>query len=71
MEILDNMPHDRLYKSNHSTTFDSQAEIIIKYDENGKETSLEEVKTPISDRLVKEFLKHYETMLPADHIKAT
>lgn len=48
MEILDNMPHDRIYK-NSQGDFDTQAEVLITTDPNtGKET-LEEVRTQISD----------------------
>lgn len=42
----------------------------ISHDSEGNE-HLKEVRSPVEDRLVKEFLEHYHSMLPADHIKAT
>ena len=68
MEILDNMPHDRLYKDKEGK-FSTQAEIHINNE--GGEEKLKEVQMPISDQLVKEYIKHFESMMPADHIKAT
>ena len=48
MEILDNMPHDRLYKDGKSDEFVHQAMIQIGKDEDGNET-LQELREPISD----------------------
>ena len=70
MEILDNMPHDRLYKDGKSDDFTHQAMIQISQDQNGDET-LEELREPISDQLVLDFLEHLKTMPPDDHVSAT
>ena len=70
MEILDNMPHDRLYRD-ESGEFTTQAMVNIHTDLKSGEETLEEVREPIDDQLVKDFLRHLESMPQVDHISAT
>ena len=72
MEILDNMPHDRIYIDPKTGLFSSQVEIQITTDlSKAQEIDLKEVQTPITDSLVSEFIKHYQSLPEADHIKPT
>lgn len=66
MEVLDNMPHDRLYL-NEKGEFYQMA--TIKVTRNGEE-HLEEIKTDITDPFCKEFVELYESMPRRDHIAA-
>lgn len=64
MEILDNMPHDRIYRDDPNdphSLFTRQAEVNISEDPDGNEV-LSESQAPISDPLIEEFLKHYGSM---------
>ena len=61
MEILDNMPHDRLYRDENGD-LTTQAMINIQTDPKSGEEMLEEVREPIDDQLVKDFLKHLDSM---------
>jgi hypothetical protein len=70
MEILDNMPHDRLYRDPKTAEFAHQAMIKIGKDGNGEET-LEEIREPITDQLALDFLEHLESMPVDDHVSAT
>lgn len=65
MEILDNMPHDRVYLEDGEIT--KQAMIEISEDKNGNEV-LNEVREDIDDVLILEFMKHLESMPQKDHI---
>ena len=75
MEILDNMPHDRLIIDNQGTketnqNFDYQLQSIIELSQNpqGIET-LKEVFEPVgSDPLIVEFLELLKSMPPPDHV---
>lgn len=64
MEILDNMPHDRLFSDGDQ--FTKQAMIHID-NQDGNEV-LRETHELIDDPLVKDFLKYLETMPDEDHI---
>ena len=65
MEILDNMPHDRLYKENGKLAYQS----VVTTSEDGSQAISEE-KAPITDKLCKEFVRLYESMPPGDHVSA-
>ena len=61
MEILDNMPHDRLY-ADETGKFLSQA-VVEMSEEQGQEI-LKEFQLPVSkikDPYTLEFIKHYES----------
>ena len=65
MEILDNMPHDRLFKSpdiqDSKFEFQLQSTIEMLQDENGNEI-LKEIMEPIgNDPLILEYLKLLES----------
>ena len=78
MEILDNMPHDRLFadevpKDGSRIKFTKQSMIEISESETGKEI-LRELQVPIEehkDPLVQDFVKYLESIPDADHIQAT
>ena len=70
MEILDNMPHDRIYLDSEGK-FESQAEVEINTNVSTGEENLKEHRMPITDSLLLEFIEHHESMPEADHIKAT
>ena len=61
MEILDNMPHDRLY-ADESGKFQTQA--VVEMTEKHGEEILSEFKLPVNqikDPYTLEFIKHYES----------
>ena len=60
------MPHDRLFSDGEK--FSTQSMIQID-NQDGVET-LKEFQEPITDPLVKDFLKHLESMPQEDHITA-
>ena len=78
MEILDNMPHDRLFadevpRDGSRIKYTKQSMIEISESENGKEV-LKELKVPIDehkDPLVHDFVRYLESIPEADHIQAT
>lgn len=69
MEILDNMPHDRLFFDGER--YSTQSVIQIETNKKGEEIKIEELREPVNDRLVLDFLKYLETMPKEDHISAT
>mmetsp|Transcript_13853 Transcript_13853/g.23626 ORF Transcript_13853/g.23626 Transcript_13853/m.23626 type:complete len:325 (+) Transcript_13853:229-1203(+) len=71
LEILDNMPHDRLYMNKETGRFDQQAVISMERDGETTEERLSESRVDISDALTLEFLKLYESMPQLDHIALT
>jgi len=51
LEVLDNMPHDRLYFDQKSGELTQMSMIEVKRDAEGKEIGLEDIKVPIDDEL--------------------
>lgn len=60
LEVLDNMPHDRLYFDEKSGELTSMCQVTISQDSEGKEV-LSESKVPISDEMCKLFVDLYKT----------
>ena len=60
-EVLDNMPHDRLYKSPGSSTWDLQT--LVTED-------LQEVTEPITDRWCQMYVDLERSMPAHDHISS-
>ena len=50
LEVLDNMPHDRMYFDEKSGDLTSMCQVTISQDSEGKEV-LSESKVPISDEM--------------------
>jgi hypothetical protein len=69
LEVLDNMPHDRLYFEGGRLT--KQAVVSVKRDAEGREEDHEERKEVISDELCRQFVELYENMPSMDHISAS
>lgn len=74
LEVLDNMPHDRVYKSSlaaaakqSSDEWTEQAQVEFS-DESANE-NLTETRRPISDPLIKEFLALKASQPQIDHIE--
>lgn len=70
LEVLDNMPHDRLWFDHSTGKLTEQTVVRIKKDSEGNEIGLEESKTPIDDPMCKLFVDIYESMPDMDHIAA-
>lgn len=61
LEVLDNMPHDRIYYSDENKAWAYETWVNATVDAQGKET-YEEIKRPIADPLIKELIEIYTTM---------
>ena len=60
LEVLDNMPHDRLYFDEKTGDLTSMCQVTITQDLEGKEL-LSESKVPIADDMCKLFADLYKT----------
>ena len=78
MEILDNMPHDRLYTESHQVPDSQETQLLnylstIEMSHDGKQEHLEEKIVKLQDHpdpLIKLFLKLRKTMPEMDSITA-
>lgn len=61
LEVLDNMPHDRLYFDKKSGELTSMSSIKITRDSEGKEISLNETQLSIEDEMCKLFVDLYKS----------
>jgi len=66
-EVLDNMPHDRVYWSDEKNQW--FYETWVEFDDKDGEVGLREVKKPISDNLIKEAVELLNTLPEKDEIE--
>ncbi|KAL4445616.1 hypothetical protein ABPG74_006167 [Tetrahymena malaccensis] len=69
LEVLDNMPHDRIYKKKNAQEDIWEKQALVEFtDEFGNE-GLKEVLTDIKDPLIQEFINILKTVPTLDHIE--
>ena len=69
LEVLDNLPHDRLYFSSDKARLTHQAAVKVVRDED-RET-LADVREPLADPLCQLFAELHASMPAKDHVSAT
>ncbi|EGR27457.1 hypothetical protein IMG5_195690 [Ichthyophthirius multifiliis] len=61
LEVLDNMPHDRVYEGKY--------ESLVQFSDQFGNENLKEIQQEIKDDLIKEIMEYYNSLPEIDHIE--